>query len=80
MEKEGFKPSNILELLRLGEIKPYLQKEFPIAALGSLWCVTGSHHRVPFLNFGDGKRELNLISFGNDWRGSFRFLGVRQVA
>jgi hypothetical protein len=80
MEKEGFKPANILELLKLGEIQPELQKQFPIVALGPAWRLADGSRFVPVLFFGDGRRGLNLYWFEDGWLGSYWFLGVRQAA
>ncbi len=79
MKDEGFKPGNILELLKLGEIQSNLQREFPIVALGSTWQ-DGGGGRVPVLNCDDAMRELALYWFEDGWHSNYRFLGVRQVA
>jgi hypothetical protein len=78
MEKEGFKPANILELLKLGEINPNLQREFPIVALDSVWRGADSHHHVPVLNYDDDRRWLSLYWSGLGWGDDCRFLGVRK--
>jgi len=78
MYKAGYRPAALAELLALGEAHPELQKEFPIVALGSIWCGRGGNHDVPVLNFDEDGRELVLNWFVNDWFCSCRFLGVRK--
>ncbi len=79
MEKEGFKPANILELLKLGEVEPDFQREFPIVALDSAWRSADGDHDVPFLNYDGGERGLSLGWCGRrGWNGRCRFLGVRK--
>ncbi len=78
MEKEGFRAGNLAELLKLGEIKPELQREFPIVALGSTWRDAGGARYVPVLGCDDGRRRLGLHWFGGGWGGNVRFLGVRK--
>lgn len=79
MKKEGFKPASIHELLKLGEIQPNLQREFPIVALGTVCSNTRIGIRVPFL-YDDGvRRNLGLGWFDGEWPDHDRFLGVRKV-
>lgn len=78
MEKEGFRAGNLVELLKLGETKPELQREFPIIALGSVWRNGVGHRNVPVLNCDAAGRGLDLYWFGYDWDGAYRFLGVRK--
>jgi|GEM_PF-1378792 hypothetical protein len=77
-KKEGFRAGNSVELLKLGEIKPELQREFPIVALGSSWR-DARGRRVPVLGRNDDKRVLDLRWFEGVWNDNFRFLGVRHV-
>lgn len=78
MEKEGYRPGNLAELLKLGEIQPGLQREFPIVALGSVWCDALGNRYVPVLDCDDRKRKLDLFWFVSDWNGVYRFLAVRK--
>jgi hypothetical protein len=80
MEKEGFKPANILELLKLGEIQPNLQKEFPIVALDSNWIDQDDVHNVLIIRSDCGRRILILNWLNYEWDERYRFLGVRKVA
>jgi hypothetical protein len=75
MKIEGYHAGNIAELLKLGEIKPELQMEFPIVALDSV-C---DYHDVPVLDYYVNTRRLILCSRRPDWPCTYRFLGVCQV-
>lgn len=77
MEKQGYRPATIAELLALGQTKPDLQREYPIVALGSS-CVVGGNRSVPCLFEGSRGRHCCLLWFVNEWRGGCRFLGVRK--
>ncbi len=78
MEKEGFQPATIEELLALGAKHPDLQREFPIIALGSVWHDCDGDRGVPGLGLGGGGRGLGLYDWGGAWGGRFRFAGVRK--
>jgi hypothetical protein len=78
MEKEGFRPGTLVELLALGETNPELQKQFPIVALGSTWQSPRGHRYVPCLYWGGSGRGLGLRWFGIDWVDVCRFLAVRK--
>ena len=78
MEKEGYRPAILPELLILGETQPELQKEFQIVALGSVWRDSYDHRYVPILHWYGRRRKLNLLWFELDWYGYFRFLAVRK--
>lgn len=78
MEKEGYRPGNINELLTLGETKPELQREFPIVEIGSVWQDSFGSRNVAVLDCRGGRRMLDLSWFGGVWVGDYRFLGVRK--
>jgi hypothetical protein len=78
MDKAGYRPATLAELLALGEAHPELQKEFPIVALGSIWLSAYDDRVVPVLSFDFSKRRLVLGWFGDGWNGNCRFLGVRK--
>ena len=78
MNKAGFRPATLAELLALGEAHPELQKEFPIVALGSVWRDERGDRLVPVLYFDDDGRELGLNWLGFDWDDNYRFFGVRK--
>ncbi len=78
MDKTGYRPATLMELLVLGFLFPEMQRQFPIVALGSLWRIAGSFRVVPSLGVGGSRRELDLHWFDNDWDAHSRFLGVRK--
>lgn len=77
MEKDGFRPAKIEELLAYGAILPDEQRKHPIIALGSVAEVGGVRH-VPCLDSYDSERDLDLDWWGGAWSGRCRFLGVRK--
>ncbi|PIR72123.1 MAG: hypothetical protein COU42_02245 [Candidatus Nealsonbacteria bacterium CG10_big_fil_rev_8_21_14_0_10_36_24] len=78
MEKQGFRPARIEELLALGAAYPGLQKQFPIVALGSVWQDPVSSRLVPYLNWFSDERLLHLLWFEGGWGGDWRFAAVRK--
>lgn len=76
MDKTGFRPATIEELLALGAQQPELQKQFPIVALGSVWRNPLGDRNVPDLRWGGRQRSLDLDWFGGDWREDSRFAAV----
>ena len=78
MDKAGYRPATLAELLALGEAHPELQRQFPIVALGSVWRDTRDDRRVPVLDFGGNERRLSLRWFDYGWPGRCRFLGARK--
>ncbi len=78
MDKAGYRPATLAELLALGEKQPELQKEFPIVALGSLWADARGRRSVPYLLVHGYERRLNLYWFVLDWYVFCRFLAVRK--
>jgi hypothetical protein len=77
MDKSGYKPATIWDLLALALKEPNLQRKFWIVALGSS-CELGGDRSVPCLDEGSNERRLSLIYSGDEWRGSGRFAGVRK--
>jgi hypothetical protein len=78
MDKAGYRPATLAELLALGEKQPELQKEFPIVALGSIWTDALGDRDVPFLDVYGLERRLSLYWFDFDWYDGCRFLAVRK--
>lgn len=78
MEKQGFCPAKIEDLLALGANQPELQKQFSIAALGSSWRRSGGALSVPLLGWCVVGRSLGLGWFVRDWDGRWRFAAVRK--
>lgn len=66
MDKQGFCPAEIEDLLGLGENYPELQKKLSIVALGSVWQHPDSNHGVSCLGLGGVGRRLGLtwLEFG----------------
>lgn len=77
MDKEGFRPCTIEELLAIGEQHPELQRKFPLVALGSVAEIGGCRY-VAYLRRRGSERELDLLWFGNDWGDICRFPAVRK--
>ncbi len=76
MNKAGYRPATLVELLALGEFYPELQKEFSVVALNSLWRVSRNFYFVPVLGFGDDGRVLDLDWLDSDWHKLSCFLAV----
>lgn len=78
MDKAGYRPATLMELLVLGILFPELQRQFPVVALGSVWRDAHAYRHVPFLGVSDSERALYLGWFASGWGARFRFLGVRK--
>lgn len=78
MDKAGYRPATLAELLALAETHPELQQEFFIVALGSRWSGEGAYRDVSVLFFSESKRKLGLGSFPASWLAHCRFLAVRR--
>lgn len=81
MDKAGYRPALIGELLALGESHPDLQREFPIIALGSRWQIPhDTISRVPELGLrsSSGVRYLNAVWLEGKWDDNCRFGAVRK--
>lgn len=78
MDKSGYRPATLMELLVLGILFPELQRQFPIVALGSIWHDGFDYRHVPYLNVFGSRRGLNLCGFDGGWDAHDRFLGVRK--
>jgi hypothetical protein len=77
MDKVGYKPATIWDLISLAIKEPDLQRKFPIIALSSV-CVLGGGRDVACLYGGDSGRKLRLYYFVRGWFGNGRFAGVRK--
>ena len=78
MDKGGYRPATLMELLALGILFPELQRQFSIVALGSVWRLASDYRCVPYLHVHGSERGLSLDWFGRDWSARYRFLGVRK--
>lgn len=78
LDKLGYRPATLPELLSLGAAFPKLQDQFPIAALGSQWREDKrylSRARIPFL-MNCSRRDLALFFFRHRWMPECRFAAV----
>ncbi|MBN1325810.1 hypothetical protein JW977_02410 [Candidatus Falkowbacteria bacterium] len=80
LDEMGLKPAKIEHQLALGALRPELQKEFPIVALGSVWVDGRGDRHYPYLDFNDDKRKLRLDwdARGSHWYDYCRFLALRK--
>ncbi len=77
LDKQGLRPASLPELLALGAQHPYLQRKFPIVALGSF------RHggRVVACLWGDARtRGLGFDWLGIRWDGLHRFAAVPKAS
>ncbi|MBI2099750.1 MAG: hypothetical protein HYT48_00210 [Candidatus Vogelbacteria bacterium] len=77
MDKVGYRPATLPELLGLGVSQPELQRFFPIIALGSVGVVFG-RRGVAYLDGGGAERDLRLDYRDVGWLADCRFAGVRK--
>ncbi len=77
MEKDGFRPAKIEELLAYGAALPEEQRKYPIVALGSV-AEIGGDRSVACLSRRGSERFLLLHWFDDDWSRYYRFLGGRK--
>jgi hypothetical protein len=74
LDRSGFRPATLPELLAFGAKYPEKQREFPIVALGSVWwCCIGDRY-VPYVC----ERNLNLNWFDRWWSARCRWAAVRK--
>ena len=80
MDKAGYRPCLIEDLLSLGVAYKKLQKQFPIVALGSVWRNSPGTRYVPSLYWDGHGRFLYLSCSGRDWVADCRFAVVRNAS
>ena len=78
MEKKGYRPATLKELLAFGEKYPDLQRKFPIIAFGSVWQVPRGDRCCACLDGYASTRALFLGWVVDGWRGDCRFAAVRK--
>lgn len=78
LDKMGFRPVTIEELLAFGATYPEVQREFPVVAFGSSWVDPRGRRCVPFLYRGGSARVLRLYWCDGAWPEDCRFLAVRK--
>lgn len=76
--KAGYRPATLMELLVLGSSFPWLQRQFPIIAPGSIWHDACFDRYMPYLGVDDCGRRLSLRWFDDGCRARCRFLGIRK--
>ena len=78
MDKEGYRPAELPELLAYAKANPDEQRKYPIVGLGSVWRNFSGDRYVPCLyGVGDG-RGLGLGWYCGVWHSGCRFLAVRK--
>ena len=78
LDRMGYRPAELHELLAFGEKYPDVQREFPIVALGSVWRHRYGDRGVPYLRRHGSGRPLNLHWVEDGWREFCRFAAVRK--
>ncbi len=78
IDKQGYRPATLPELLAFGARYPDKQREFPIVALGSFWRNCDGHRFVAVLDVDGCGRCLSIGWCGCDWNEHCRFLVVRK--
>ncbi len=77
MDKDGFRPATLRELLAYTVKNPDEQRKYTIVGLGSFWS-RGGDRDVPCLGLDGYERELHLGWWSDDWNGYYQFLAVRK--
>jgi hypothetical protein len=66
--------------LKVGELKPGLQRQFLIISLGSAWRRLGGRRRVAYLSEFTNGSHVCLLWFDARWLARCRFVTVRKLA
>ena len=74
LDRMGYRPAELHELLAFGEKYQEIQREFPILSLGSVL----RNRCVPGLSGGNSRRYLNLFVEGHNCDKNCRFVAVRK--
>jgi hypothetical protein len=77
MDKAGYRPATLIELLTLGILFPNLQKKFSIAATGSFWDDDSGDRLFPFLS-AKGSDRILYASCKSDINVDNRFMGIKK--
>jgi len=78
LDRMGYRPAELYELLAFGEKYPEIQRGFPVIALGSVWRSSGGNRYVPCLGGSGFRRYLDLHWIEGGWGGLYRFAAVRK--
>ena len=80
MKRAGYRPATLEELLALAKDHPELQRQFPIAELGSICLLFGIVKKVVELSTRpDGQRAVKTELFVRKWADEYRFPAVKIV-
>jgi|AntRauTorckE6833_2_1112554.scaffolds.fasta_scaffold01033_6 hypothetical protein len=80
IDKAGYIPGTLHDLLTLGEVYPYLQRQFPIIALGSVKRSQANVRQVPGLSITSRERLLEVAYDGHEWKKDCRFIALPKNA
>ena len=78
LDRMGYHPVELHELLAFGEKYPEVQIEFPVVALGSVWRDRYGNRVAPCLLGLGSERGLDLLWTEYGWDKFFRFAAVRK--
>jgi hypothetical protein len=78
LDRMGYRPSELHELLAFGRDHPEIQRKFPIIGLGAAWRDGRGDARVPYLGRCGSKRGLYLNWLENDWPEICRFAALSK--
>jgi hypothetical protein len=78
LDREGYRPATLVELLALAKVDPGLQERFTIVSLGSTWTNIIDSRRAPCIRVYRGERELNTDGLEGAWVTSYNFLAIRK--
>lgn len=78
INKNEFRPADIIEILTFAAKYPDEQRKYPIAARGSMWIGSCGGHFVPCLRTGSKGRYVDLYWFGGIWDTYYRFAVIRE--
>jgi hypothetical protein len=78
LDKMGYRPAELPELLAFGAKYPDIQKNFPIVAFGSVGHNSEGHNIVVGLFSDYGGRGLRLYWLDSRWRANYRFAVLRE--
>ena len=80
MKRRGLQPAKLSELLAIVVAYPEKRFEFPIVALGSVWCDRNGFRYVPCQHEHlSGGREMYLAPWEGVWQSQYRFAAVREA-
>jgi len=78
LDRMGYRPAELHELLAFGEKYSEVQRKFPVVALGSVWQSRGGDRHITYLSRGGSERGLSLVWVGSGWDEIYRFATVRK--